>query len=44
MLTDLLDWAFTVLIAIAASHAGNHFTGFIINKWSKPKFNSKGLR
>ena len=29
--------ALVLLAAIAAAHAGNHLTGFIIDKWSKRK-------
>jgi hypothetical protein len=29
--------ALVLLAAIAAAHAGNHLTGFIIDEWSKRK-------
>jgi hypothetical protein len=34
-MTDILVAALTFLIAIAAAHAGSHFTKLVQDKWSK---------
>jgi hypothetical protein len=35
--SDPVITVITLLVAVAAAHAGNAFTGFVMNKWSKRK-------